>query len=441
MPPAIPGPKGLPIVGMLFEFQKGWQSYIQKVATFGDVVRVPFPFGDLIYVMHPDDVAHVLHHNQKNYWKGRQMAQGKPLFGEGLLLSEGDLWRRQRLRMAPAFTRARIDALAPRMAERIVETVGAWKADETRAISADMMALTLSVALDALFSAAAAQHIERVGSAFQIISDYVVRPAQFFGGLPTWIPTPANLRYNRAYADLQAVVDQILAERRARGVAGDDLLGLLLEGEDDAGERMDDRLLHDELRTLLVASHETTSLALTYSLWLLAGHPEIQEQVAGEALRVTDGQPVRAEHGAALSLTEGTLKESMRLYPPVPVLWRENYKEDTLGGYTIPPASNVIVGTIYTHRDARWFSDPDRFDPGRWTPEEEARRPRWSYYPFGGGARVCIGMGMAMTEARLALAEILRRFRVERVDPGELELVPSMTFRPSGPVHLRLHAR
>lgn len=423
----IPGPKGLPLLGMTLKFAAGFQEYAREVAAVGDVAKVHFPFADLIYANHPDHAAHVLQHNQKNYWKGRQMQKGVAIFGEGLLLAEGERWRRQRLLMAPAFTSKRVAAFGPVMGRRIGATLDRWAAGETRIINQDMMELTLEIALELLFHTSGGSDVQKVGAAFQVMSDYTARPSQVLGTVPLWVPTPANRRFNRACADLQTVVERIVTERRARADAGEDLLGMLLRAVDEEGGGMTDRQLYDELRTLLLAAHETTSVALTYTLWLLAGHPEIQEEAA-----------VEARSGGPTPLTERALKEAMRLFPPVPVIWREAIADDQLGEYTVPAGSNVLVVPWILHRDARFFPEPERFDPGRWTPEFEAALPRFAWCPFGGGPRVCIGQGLAMSEAQLVLGEILRRFRLERADPGELPLVSAMTLRPGGPVRLRL---
>ncbi len=435
----LPGPKGWPFLGVAPMFFKNVMEYIKVLPQYGDIVEVTILGRKIVYVLHPDDIERVLIADRENFVKGTLFERTKLLLGEGLVTSEGELWKRQRKRMAPSFQPKHIDPFKDAIALAATESLEEWGQGGVRNMDSEMMALTLEIALRILFGTSSGDDVEVVGESFTEISDFFASVTGGFLPLPLWVPTPGNLRFKRSFAQMEQVVSRILQERKAQADPGTDLLGLLLT--DDGTEPMEEKQLRDEIRTLLLAGHETTALGLTYAAWFLSGHPEIQDAVAEEVQGLTQGGPVEGSHYEDLTLCRNAFKEAMRLLPPAPVTARETVEDAELGGYRIPARRIVILSMILTQRDPRWFEQPEEFRPERWTPEFEKSLPRFAYFPFGGGPRICIGQRMAMMEGTLVLAELLRRFRIERVEDKLPKLIPSLTLRPSRPIPFRLVPR
>lgn len=433
----LPGPRGWPLLGMAPAFQRDAAAYAAEVASHGDLVRVPFPGTQIVYVLHPELVEQVLVKQARDVAKGRFMSRLDIVFGQGLLLAEGEAWRRQRVRMAPAFTRDAVRDMTAQMGPVAESAVDGWRDGAVREVDRDMMGLTLEVALQGLFGTTGGADVETVRAAFADISEYFANIADALAPIPMWVPTPGNRRFRRGRAALDGVVGRILRERRSQPDPGEDLLGRLIRGADAEGEALDGALLADEVRTLLLAGHETTAIALTSALFELARHPEIQAWVV-EELGATGPLP-----GADTPLPrlDAVIDESLRLHPPAPAFAREPTVDIRLRGVTLPAGTTLMIAPFILHRDPRWFPDPLTWDPRRWTPEQRTALPRFAFLPFGGGPRVCIGASMARVEARIALAAILRRFRIAAVEGSVLRLVPGVTLRPAEPVRLAFHAR
>jgi cytochrome P450 len=259
--------------------------------------------------------------------------------------------------------------------------------------------------------------------------------------IPARVPTPRNRRFAKAMAELDGLLFRIISERR-RAAPRDDLLGTLLAAQDDDGARMSDAQLRDEAITLFLAGHETTALALAHTLYLLARHPEIEQKLHAELHGVLGDRLPTAADVRALPYTECVLKEAMRLYPPAWTTGREVLEPIELRGVTMPRGAQIFLSQWIVHHDARWFPDPERFDPERFRPERAKALPRYAYFPFGGGPRICIGNHFAMMEATLMLALIVGRWQLA-LEPGQkLELAPSVTLRQRGPgLRVRLRAR
>jgi len=433
----LPGPKGWPLVGMAPVFQRDAYAYAAEVASHGDLVRVPFPGTQIVYVLHPDLVEQVLVKQARRVVKGRFMSRLDIVFGQGLLLAEGDAWRKQRVRMAPAFTRDAVREMTAQMGPVAEAAVSSWGEGGIRSVDADMMGLTLEVALQGLFGTTSGDDLEIVRSAFSDISDYFANIADALAPIPSWVPTPGNRRFQRGRTAIDGVVGRILGERRAAAAPGRDLLGRLVAAADAEGEALDEERLADEVRTLLLAGHETTAVALTTSLFELAQHPDAQAWVF-EEVSALDGLP---DADTLLPRLDAVIDESMRLHPPAPAFAREPTEDIVLRGVTIPRGTTLMLAPFILHRDPRYFQDPLRWEPRRWTPRMRSALPRFAFYPFGGGPRVCIGEAMARVEARIALVAILRRFEVAPVEGSVLRLVPSVTLRPAEPVRLSFRPR
>lgn len=403
-------------------------------ARYGDIARVPLG-GETLYLFnHPDLVRDVLVTNHRNFHKGRGLERARLLLGDGLLTSEGDVHRRQRRLAQPAFHRQRIAAYGATMATWAARRSDRWRAGVAMDVHSEMMALTLAIVGKTLFDADVEHETAEIGAA--LATTFESFNAGFFlpfGALLDRLPLPATLRFRKARARLDATIYRLIEERRRDGADHGDLLSMLLLAQDTEGDggRMTDLQLRDEAMTIFLAGHETTANALTWTWYLLSRHPAVEARLHAEVDSALGGDRLpTADDLAMLPYTRMVLAESMRLYPPAWILGRRALGPFEANGYTIPARAIVLMCQYLIHRDERWFPEPDRFDPERWTPERQAARPRFAYFPFGGGPRVCIGEQFAWMEGIIALAAIARRWRLRLVPDHPVVLQPIITLRP-----------
>ncbi len=422
------------ILGLFFECRQ----------RFGDVVRLRAPLASAYLLCHPDHVKHVLQDNHRNYWKGDVFGRLRRIAGNGVLFSEGELWRRQRKLMQPAFQKPRIEAMDHMMTDAALEAVSSWRArpGEPVEIAHEMSGIALDVVTRALLGSGTFPNRDEFR---QGVNDAIAYANYLINGTfppPLWVPTPRNRRVLRTRALLWRTLDGIVAERRARGGGGDDLLGSLLAARDDeTHEGMDDVQLRDELITIINAGHETTGMALAWTWWQVSVHPGVERRLHEELEQVLGGRAPRASDLPRLVYTRAVIEESMRLYPPAWGTGRQSYEADEIGGYRIEPKSFVFVSPYLTHRDPRFWDNPEAFDPERFLPERAGGRPRYAYFPFGGGPRMCMGSVFAMVEMQLVLAAIAQRV-VLRLVPGHPVVPdPIFTLRPKHGIRMTVHPR
>jgi cytochrome P450 len=439
-----PGPTGGLILGVMPDFNRDTLNFITRCRdTYGDVVRMRFLYLTVFFIYHPNDIEYVLSTNAKNFIKARSLRSPffQRLVGKGLLTSEGDFWRRQRRLAQPAFHRQRISSYGDVMVQFADRMLHSWRAGETRDVHRDMMRLTLEIVVKTLFNADVSDDADRVG---KLLSE-IVKPFASQATLK-WIadnrlPTAGHRRFFRVTNDIDAIVYRIISERRASKTDEGDLLSMLLQAHDeDDGGMMTDKQLRDEVMTIFLAGHETSALTLSWAWWLLAQDPAAEKRFHDELDEVLGGRPPTLEDYPQLRFTEMIAKESMRLYPPAFGLGRESLKGCEIGGFRVPAKSQVFVFQWATQRDPRFFPDPNEFRPERWA-EEDPTLPRYAYFPFGGGPRVCIGSYFAMIEVVLLLATIGQKFRLSRADDQPVDLYPAMSLRPAGPINMRLEPR
>jgi cytochrome P450 len=445
---AVPHPRANPVLGFALDLRRSQiRTYERVMRDHGDVVRLTVgPPGvrfDLYCVFHPDGVKAVLAGSRERYSKGnrfyKQIAQA---FGWGLLTSEGELWQRQRRLVQPLFTRKQISAYAELMADETGAVAGRWEHAPRVDANAEMVGLALRVVGRAIFGDDVTRAGHVLDRAFPILNRHTFRRAMSPLAPPASWPTPDNRAAARARRALYAVVDELIAHRREAGADGDDLLSRLLRARDpDTGEAMDVQQVRDEALIFLLAGHETTSTALTFTLQLLGRHPSEQRLVHDELDGVLGGRTPTLDDVPALERTAMAIKEAMRLYPPAYALGRLAVTENEIGGYVIPAGAYVVVSQFATHRHARFWENAEAFEPARFTAEREAARHPYAYFPFGGGPRACIGSNFAMLEAVIAVAALLQRFQIR----SELDAVPldtdGITLRPRGAVPILLTAR
>ncbi len=441
--PPPTGPHGTFGARNIVRFVRGQLPWLTALADeHGDVVRLKMLGKWWFLVSHPDDIERVLVKDARIMQRDAGVEIVRRFLGQGLLTSEGDVWKRQRKLMSQAFTPKRIAEYATAMVRVSDVVLRRWRDGATANVHQEMSQLTMEVVADVLFGASmSAADVDDVRGAMEIANEYLSGSPEAMLRFPRWVPTPRNVRTNGAVATLDRIVHGIIARRRT-GEARDDLLGTLLAARDDDGAGMSDGQLRDEVMTLFLAGHETTSLALAHALYLLSENPDIAERLHAEVSSVLGDRLPTAEDARALPLADRVLKETMRLYPPAWATGRETTEPYELRGHPVPVGAQLICSQWVVHRDARWYPDPLRFDPDRWSPERAKDLPRFAYFPFGGGPRVCIGNHFAMMEATLLLAMIVQRFRVELLPGERLELAPAVTLRQKGDgLRVRTHAR
>ena len=435
-----PGPPRVPVLGNLLDFGRDPIAFFEKCAReYGDIVSLKLGSWPALFINHPDLFDYVLVENNKNFIKHSFFFRHvTDLFGAGLLTNEGQPWLRQRRLMQPAFHRDRVAGYGRTMAEYTQRMLDAWDAEQktNRDTHRDMMKLTMEIATKTLFGGDVTDaEAADIGAAFDdavvSIADRFRRPVK----IPEWLPIPGNLRWRHAVKRLDALVYDMLDQKRRRG-PGDDLLTMLTEARDEDGSAMDAKQIRDEAVTIFLAGHETTAIALSWTFYLLAQHPEIEERLAQEVKGASASELVR------LPFLANVVNESMRLYPPAYALGREALADCELGGYHVPKGTTIFIVPWVSHRDPRWFDDPLAFRPDRWNNDFAKTLPRFAYLPFGGGPRLCIGLSFALMEAAILLGSIVQRYRLTR-DAGMPPIDPfaSITLRPNGGMPMQVTPR
>jgi cytochrome P450 len=420
-------------MGVMRDFNRDQLRFIERLNhEYGDVVWARFLYVPAIFLYHPDDIEYVLVTNPKNFIKSMSLRSNffQRLVGNGLLTSQGDQWKRARRLSQPAFHRERVASYGDTMVNYTNRLTAKWQEGETRDIHTDMMRLTLEIVVQCLFSADVSHDVDDVGATLKELVKPFAAQATLKWILNNRLPTPTHLRFHRLAKKIDDVVYRIISERRATGKDEGDLLSMLLAARDEDGSQMSDRQLRDEVMTLFLAGHETTALTLAWSWYLLGTHPEAERKFHAELDEVLGGRAATAADLPRLKFTEQIAKESMRLYPPAYGLGREAIDDCEIGGYLVPAGTQVFMFQWATHRDSRFYDEPLSFCPERWTEDFIERLPKYAYFPFGGGPRVCIGASFAMMEIILCLATIGQKWRLELVPDHPVSISPAMSLRP-----------
>ena len=439
-----PGPRGAPFVGSLFEMRRDPLAFFTRIAReHGDVVRFRVGRADVHLVSHPDLIKEVLVTQQHRFMKGRGLQWAKHFLGEGLLTSEGDFHRRQRRLSQPAFHRHRIQSYAGTMVDLALRTRDRWVTGREVALDHEMMALTMAIVGKTLFDADVEGEAEEIGASLTTVISFFPRFNLPLAGLLQRLPLPSNRRFERARDRLDATIYRIIAERRKSPGDRGDLLSMLLAARDEEGDGtgMTDVQLRDELMTIFLAGHETTANALAWTFYLLSQNPAVEECLFAEVSRVLAGRPPILEDLKNLAWCESVLAESMRLFPPAWGMGRRALEDAQMGPWLIPKGAHVAVAPWVVHRDERFWPDPLRFDPGRFTPEAKATRAKFAYFPFGGGARQCIGEPFAWMEGVLILATLAQKWRLRLVPGQRVEPQALITLRPRYGMRMVAEAR
>ena len=420
---------GLPIVGVLPQFRKNPPKFLQSLSRdHGDLVHFRLGPQHVYLVSNPDWIKDILVTNQSNFTKSRFLERAKVLLGEGLLTSEGEFHRRQHRLVQPAFHRDRLLGYASAMVDCTAHTREQWSNGAQLDMSREMMRLTLSVVAKTLFSADVTSEADEIGNALtqvMILFDMVLMP---FSEWIERLPLPSVRRFEKASDFLDKTIYGIIAERRASKEDKGDLLSMLLLAQDEDGVTgMSDKQIRDEALTLFLAGHETTANALMWAWYLLSQNPSAAEKFYDEVDRVLEGRLPTFDDLPRLKYTEGVFAESMRLYPPAWVIGRRAKTDYAIGQYTVPARSILMMSPWVVQRDPRWFSSPDQFRLERSVLPDD--RPKFSYFPFGGGMRVCIGERFAWMEGVLLLATVAQRWRFKLVPGHPVATAALITLR------------
>lgn len=424
---AVPGPRG--VVRSLYFLNENPVTFLCDVSKrYGDIVRFRVMNRRVILFNHPDAIEELVIARKDLLIKDWLTREISVVLRNGLLLSAGALWKKQRKLIQPGFHRERIAKYAETMVTFTERTVATWKAGETRDFHVEMMRLTLDIVAKTLFGVDVGEVGHRIEAALEVLS---VRYANYQAIVPIEIPLPFNLRAKKAIRDLDDIALGIIRERRKTGDSGD-LISMLIAAGD-----MDDEQLRDEALTLMLAGHETTAVALGWALYLLAANPEVTKKLHAEIEAVLGDRAATADDVPKLKFAEAVIKESMRLYSPAWAIGREATEPLSVAGVSIEKGTQLWAAQCVVHMDERWFPNPTAFKPERWL--EDAAPPKHAYFPFGGGPRVCIGNAFAMMEMILVLVTMTRKFDFART--REVKTAPSVTLRPKGGLQLRLTAR
>jgi len=445
----IPVTKGLPLVGSLPKLLKDPFNYVVKTREeLGDIYWLNLGMSKVIILNNPNHAQYVLRDNARNFRKGGPMWDAvRSLIGNGLVVSEGDFWLRQRRMMQPHFHRRRLAGLTGLMVSAIQEALDIWEQQTQSGKDFDLASgfnkVTMKVIVKTLFGTGLSQkEMDKVGDSMSFVLDYIIS-AMVTDNLPSWMPVPGRKKYQECMAVIDEVIYRIISEVRAENEGDNHLLAMLINTVDaETGDGMTDEQLRNEVTTLFLAGYETTSIALTWAFDYLNQNPEMLEKLQAEVDEVLDGRTPVFEDLPNLTYTRMVFEETMRLRPPSYWLPRVVVEDDEIDGYHIPAGTNVVSLNYMYHRHPDHWDNPEKFDPERFSKENSAGRNKFAFLPFGAGQRKCIGMDFAMMEGPLVLAMVAQRFQVKPVADEAAKPMLTTTLRPKGglPVQLQLRS-
>lgn len=441
-----PGAKGY----LLFQLAKLQHQPIEYFGNmwreYGDLVRLPIMPGiTLNLASHPDHAEHILSSHQDRYGKPDMFLKSMNLVqGQGLFSSEGEVWRRQRRLMQPAFHQKQLVKLHNVILECVESLLREWseKPDgEIIDIAAEMSRLTLKIVSSTLFSIDISGKTDKLGQSLRTALEYAYFQMNSPLALPVWIPTPRNLKFHQAKQTLDHLVLEIIQSRK-NSSEQNDLLSMLLAAQDEeTGSGMSDRQLQDEVITLINAGHETTATALAWTWYLIGTRPEVIAKMQDEIDTVLNGSNPSVENLPQLQYTRRVFDESSRLCPVGFGMPRCSLEEDEIQGYFIPKGTTFIIAQYFIFRHPEFWNNPEQFDPDRFLPEKAKQRPKFAFFPFGGGQHICIGKNLALMESITILATIMQRFQIELVPHQSIEIDPRFSLRPKYGIKVRVSAR
>ena len=438
-----PGPQGLPWVGSLADLINRPMSFYRSMTLdYGDVSHTTVGPMQLYMINEPGLIDELLNGHAKSCMKDATTRAVYPLVGQGLLTSEGELWKRQRKLAAPAFSPKRVNAYADTMVELSERAFSRYIDGEKRDFHVDIMSLTLEIVGKTLLGVSTDDEAARVAAAVEATLSYLQeRLGSWLSLLPPRFPTPKRRRSLQAKLELDRIVSGIIERCRREDPDADYLLARLIRARTEDGQAMSEQQLLDEAVTMLLAGHETTALTLMYSVYLLSKNPAVAAKLQAELDTQLQGRPVTAAALTNLPYLDAVVRESMRLYPPAYAFGREVIEPFELGGYVMPVGAQVVVSPYGMQRNPRFFPQPERFMPERWLDGAARALPRFAYFPFGGGHRICIGSHFAQLEASLVLATLVQQLELHVLPDFKLKLRPVITLRSQNGLPVRVRRR
>jgi len=431
----IPSPKGLPLLGHIRPFKRDpLEFYVETAQEYGPVARFQLGQREFIQLSDPEYVEHVLVHNNDAYVKGREFREMlEPIVGNGIIATDGEEWRSQRRLLEPAFHPEEIERYSTVVTDIVERHCDQWRDGEVRDIQDEMLALTTEIIAKTLFDIDIRDERDEIAGSLDTVMSYSAiqmrRPIE----VPSWVPTPGNRKFERAVENLNDVADRIIDQYQTDNIEGATIVSLL-QGAEESLPRQE---IRNQVLSFLIAGYETTQLALTYTLQLLSKHPQKLDRLQSELADVLGGNAPTMTDLPQLTYLEKVMKESLRIYPPIPGTTREATEDDEIGGYHIPEGSVVAFQQWAIHRDPEYFEEPETFRPERWSDGFEAELPPFAYFPFGGGPHKCMGERFAKMEMYLVLGTLLQDWEFETT-LDELSFVPSITNRHDGPIEMVL---
>ena len=436
----VPGPRGRALTGNLPDFAADPLAFLTDTAReFGPVSALRFARMRAYLVSDPGMIEEVLVRRRLDFIKAGPIRRQRRLFGKGLLINEGASWARQRRLAQPAFHPRNLGAYTPVIAEHTARMLDRWRGGATLDVHEEAKTLLMSIVSESLFGPEVAPRAAEIGAAVEAAMDRYAARRGAARLLPDWVPLDDSRRYVEGVDALDAFVAETVARRRESAEVRSDLLNMLLSARDEDGSAMSPAQIRDEAINLFVGGFDTPSLAIAWTWYLLAQHPHIAQRVTAEVDSVLGNRDPDSADLAKLAFTQMVLKESMRLYPPAWLLGREAIKDTELGGIAISKGSTVLISQWVMHRDSRYFDQADEFRPNRW--ESAPALPRFVYFPFGAGPRVCIGAAFATMECTFVVAMMARRFRFAMATDKPVEPIATMTLRPRGGMPARVTPR
>ncbi len=441
-----PGPRGHKLIGCLLDVRQDRLKFVEKATReFGDLVCFMMGPKRLYLLSHPDHIKHVLCNRPENFHKGLGLEEAKPLLGQGLLTSEGDLWARQRRQLQTIFRGTQMDGYGGVMIDVIPALLARWRELEDLGrpveVHQEMARFTLTILGKTMFGADLEKVADEVAADLGLITSWAMTRMTAFIKIPWRLPTPRNWRAQRALRRLNRVVDDLLAGRLSTEQGGEWFTHLKSRSDASGDAKAGDQQIRDEVMTLLLAGYETTAATLTWTFYLLSQHAEVERRLHQEIDSVIGDRCPGIEDLPRLVYTRMIIEEVLRLYPPVWLIPRRALAEDCIGGYTIPAGSDVLLSIYSMHRHPEFWSNPDQFDPNRFSTDQKAQQVPQSYMPFGAGPRVCLGSRFGMMEAILVLTMITQKYRLELSYNRRIEPVTTLTLQIRDGLTMRLRRR
>lgn len=437
-----PGPKGNVLLNREIDLRSNILQYLEKnVREYPGISRIKLGPFHYVIISNPEYIEHVFM-NRDVYVKGRDNDNLKFLLGNGLLTNQGDFWMKQRRLMQPLFHKQRLQGFVQKIEECTHDIIKEWnnRPQSELDIHDEMMKLTLAIVSSTLMSTNVGGEFREVSDALTIVMEGMIDRTRSFIRLPYWLPTGRNMRMKHNRTTLDNTILKIINNRRNDNKQYDDLLTMLMEVEDaDTRERMTDTQLKDEVITIFLAGHETTANAMSFAFYLLAQHPEVHEKINEEVSRVMREDTMTYEQLNKLEYTTMVIKEAMRLYPPAWGILREAAKDDVIDGHLIKKGDSIVLPPYAVQRSERYWPEPEKFDPERFSAERMKGVHRYAYFPFGGGARLCIGNNFAMMEMQIIMALVCKKFSFSLPPNFKLELDALVTLRPRHGLQLVLN--